>query len=167
VPPDRAHPIDSDLYGLLGIEPHASEAQISEAYRARAREAHPDRPEGDAELMARINQARDVLTDPQRRREYDRTLAAARRSTTPDPHPESCADDAADLFAGPEGGTPLGRLLSRLVVVGPLLAGSAATLAVIGALVGFPGLVGVGVGGFLLTLVLMATLPFLAMSGKR
>lgn len=64
-------------YEVLGVEPGAEIDEIRAAYRARARDLHPDRraAEPDAVLeMAAVNQAWAVLGDPRRRAEYDRSL---------------------------------------------------------------------------------------------
>jgi molecular chaperone DnaJ len=65
----------SDLYGLLGVRPDASDDEIKKAYRARARELHPDTNPGDAESEAKFKEvtvAYEVLRDPDRRARYDR-----------------------------------------------------------------------------------------------
>ena len=46
---------------LLGVAPDATHEQVESAYRARARESHPDRASGDAALFMRVTEARGVL----------------------------------------------------------------------------------------------------------
>lgn len=66
--------MSEDYYELLGVEPDASEEAILQAYREKAAEHHPDVSEAaDAEAtFQRLNRAKDVLTDAERRRRYDR-----------------------------------------------------------------------------------------------
>jgi DnaJ family protein A protein 2 len=60
------------LYDVLGIERGASVEEIRKAYKAAAREKHPDRG-GDAEEFKAIQQAHEVLSDEGKRRMYDAT----------------------------------------------------------------------------------------------
>ncbi len=59
-----------DYYNLLGIQKGASADDIKRAYRKLAGENHPDRG-GDAEKFKKINEAYQVLSDTQKRSQYD------------------------------------------------------------------------------------------------
>src|SRR5437588_9108923 len=64
-----------DPYKVLGVDKKASQDQIKRAYRKLARQYHPDRNPGDVAAEARfkeIGQAHDVLSDPEKRKQYDR-----------------------------------------------------------------------------------------------
>ncbi|HXG94041.1 MAG TPA: DnaJ domain-containing protein [Blastocatellia bacterium] len=59
-----------DYYRELGINEDATKEEIERAYRAEARKRHPDGG-GSEEDMKSLNEARDVLGDPETRRAYD------------------------------------------------------------------------------------------------
>ena len=68
-------PKQPDYYKTLGVGKNASDAEIKKAYRKLARQYHPDRNAGDKKAEERfkeISQAHDVLSDPDKRKAYDR-----------------------------------------------------------------------------------------------
>jgi curved DNA-binding protein len=66
-----------DYYEALGVARTATEKEIKTAYRKLARQHHPDLHQGDAKKAAEekfktINEAYEVLSDPEKRSKYDR-----------------------------------------------------------------------------------------------
>jgi len=64
-----------DYYQTLGVPRGASQADIKKAFRKLAREHHPDKKPGDKTAEQRfkqINEANAVLSDPDKRKKYDR-----------------------------------------------------------------------------------------------
>lgn len=63
-----------DLYNVLGVPHDADAEQIKKAYRSLAKVHHPDIQNGDEEKFRRINHAYTVLSNPDSRHDYDKTL---------------------------------------------------------------------------------------------
>ncbi len=62
----------ADYYEILGVPRDASDVEIKKAYRALAREYHPDAGgREDGERFKELSQAYAVLSDPEQRRRYD------------------------------------------------------------------------------------------------
>jgi curved DNA-binding protein len=63
-----------DYYKILGVEKTASSEQIKKAYRKLARQYHPDVNPNDAtaeQKFKEVNEANEVLSDPEKRQKYD------------------------------------------------------------------------------------------------
>jgi curved DNA-binding protein len=63
-----------DYYKVLGIEKNASDKEIKQAFRKLARKYHPDVNPGDIgaeQKFKEINEAHEVISDPEKRRKYD------------------------------------------------------------------------------------------------
>src|SRR5437870_4074404 len=74
--------MESDYYEVLRITPNATFNDVHKAYRVLAMQFHPDRNTtlGAGPTMALINEAYAVLSDPARRRQYDRERLTATES---------------------------------------------------------------------------------------
>lgn len=79
-----------NYYFILGLNTHASEAQIKQAYRKLALQFHPDKnpsPEAEA-IFKEVNEAYEVLGDPPRKAIYDQMLqgnAVTEETAQPEP----------------------------------------------------------------------------------
>ncbi len=89
-----------DYYEILGVAKDATEADIKKAFRRKARETHPDinGHENAEEEFKLVNEAYDVLSDPQKREMFDRYGTADPRATGGGYG--GVGADFGDIFAG-------------------------------------------------------------------
>jgi molecular chaperone DnaJ len=93
----------SSLYDTLGVSKKATPEELKKAYRSLARKYHPDKNPGDEAAETKfkeIQQAYDVLSDPDKRKQYD-TVGSANGSPGPGPTNFDFTDfDLGDIFGG-------------------------------------------------------------------
>jgi hypothetical protein len=117
------------LYDVLGATPSASVEALHAAYRERARALHPDL-QGDRsadqrraaeDAMRELNAAWDVLSDPARREDYDRSLAPP---TVPQPPVvvQRTDEQEADIAFDTPGVARLARAIPLVVLLAVLAA---------------------------------------------
>lgn len=83
--------IYKDYYSILMVHPKAEAFVIDSAYKRLAREYHPDLSNGSAghEKMIEINEAYEVLSDADRRKEYDEQCGSQQNRPRNDPQNNS------------------------------------------------------------------------------
>ena len=99
--------MSEDFYDVLGVSPDASEKEIKQAYRKKATEYHPDvSDDPDAEeKFKKIQKAKKVLTDEEKRKAYDRM--GHDRFEQAEKHGFDASQASGDPFGG-MGGSPFG-----------------------------------------------------------
>jgi len=99
--------LEKDYYATLGVSKDASEKEIKKAFRKLAREFHPDNNPNDAVAEARfkeINEAYEILSDPEERKEYDHVREVG--YFVGDPGGQQQYVRVEDLFGGAGGAGP-------------------------------------------------------------
>ena len=101
-----------DYYEVLGIGKNATDAENKSAYRKLAKKYHPDLNPGDKEAEEKfkeVNEANDVLSDPQKRQRYDQCGFAG-----VDPNYAAANGGGAGGFGGGFGGVDLGDIFGDI-----------------------------------------------------
>ena len=101
-----------DYYEVLGIGKNATDAEIKSAYRKLAKKYHPDLNPGNKEAEEKfkeVNEANDVLSDPQKRQRYDQFGFAG-----VDPNYAAANGGGAGGFGGDFGGVDLGDIFGDI-----------------------------------------------------
>jgi hypothetical protein len=168
-------------YDVLGVARSATAAQVRAAYRAAARDHHPDAG-GDVDRMRAVNAAWRVLGDPARRAAYDRQLASGRVGSGNDggaAAPAQADDWAPDLedldltaeeWAALADGRPIGETMAlagwwAILPPGTLVA-SVLLLFVAGYFTS-PPLLALSGGMFILAMGLFVLAPLRAMAKRK
>ena len=101
-----------DYYEVLGIGKNATDAEIKSAYRKLAKKYHPDLNPGNKEAEEKfkeVNEANDVLSDPQKRQRYDQFGFAG-----VDPNYAAANGGGAGGFGSGFGGVDLGDIFGDI-----------------------------------------------------
>ena len=147
------------------MAPDADAAEVRQAYLRLARTHHPDRTGGDGDRMQAVNAAWAVLGDPIRRRQYDveRTLYQARPAPPPTPAPVDDLDDLDDDVP-----VRITIALPRAVTMLPAgLFGASLVAGMVGIVLRLPGLLGLALLLFVLSVLFLVAAPFLALYASR
>ena len=103
----------TDYYEILGVAKSATHDDIKKAYRKLAHKYHPDTGKGDEQKFKQVNEAYNVLGDPNRRASYDRFGEAGANI----PHGNVRTggyENFEDIFSGFGGFTDFGDIFSDI-----------------------------------------------------
>lgn len=105
----------ADYYNTLGVDRNASQDDIKKAFRKQAKKHHPDANPDDPQAEQRfkeVNEAYEVLSDPQKRQQYDMFGSGGGQWGTGGPQGTNVNfDDLSDILGsifGGQGGRPAG-----------------------------------------------------------
>jgi curved DNA-binding protein CbpA len=107
----------TDLYKLLGLPSEATQGGVRKAHRELVRKHHPDANPGDPsseERFKEVQRAYEVLSDPEKRREYDERHPASSGGRSGRPRARAGRRTEAESAAPP---LDLSDLLSKLTVL--------------------------------------------------
>lgn len=81
----------STYYDILEVSEDASQKEIKKAYREKVKETHPDQSDhpNAAQLFMQVQEANDILSDPQKREKYDNGTLGGRSHDTGTQHTQS------------------------------------------------------------------------------
>lgn len=97
----------TNLYEVLEVDAQASPEELKRAYRRLARQYHPDANPNDPSAEARfkeVSQAYEILSDPERRANYDRFGSDVGAGMGGNPFGAGSVQDIFDMFFGGMGG---------------------------------------------------------------
>jgi curved DNA-binding protein CbpA len=164
-------------YEVLGVARSASTEQVRAAYRAAARDHHPDAG-GDPARMRAVNAAWTVLGDPVRRAAYDRQLAGRRAAPAPPGAPPGAAwaPDAdgdrpltAEELADLADGRPIGQTMALAgwwAILPPATLVASILLLFVAGYFTSPQLLALSGGMFIMSLGLFVLAPLRAMAKR-
>jgi len=97
-----------DPYKVLGVDRNTDEKELKKAYKTKAMKYHPDRG-GDENKFKELNEAYDILKDPQKKAAYDRYGTTNMNNMGGDNFTYNFNGDINDIFNNFFGGGPFNR----------------------------------------------------------